>query len=70
MGRYLKTYDAVWRAKYQGNAKPPELSRNIRSRIELALAGTRIKTLFESPASSRLWREFESVCRRLDRTDS
>ena len=70
MGRYLKTYDAVWRAKYQGKDKPPELSRIMRSQIELALAGTRIETLFESSASSRLWQEFKSACRRLDRIGS
>lgn len=69
MGRYLNTYDAVWRAKQEGKAKPPKLSRNMRLQIEIALAGTHINTLFASPESSRLWREFESVCRRLDRSD-
>ena len=68
MGRYLKTFHAVQQAKRVGKDKPPELARNIRLRIEEALFGTRIETLFESPVSSRLWQEFESACRRLDRT--
>ena len=67
MGRYLRTYEVIWRAKCQGQAKAPELSRNTRLRIESALAGTRVETLFESSQSSRLWKEFKSVCRRLDR---
>ena len=67
MGRYLKTHDAVWRAKRQGKLKAPQMSRTIRLRIESGLAGTRIETLFESSPSSRLWREFKTVCRRLDR---
>jgi hypothetical protein len=65
--RYLQTYDAVWQAKRQGKAKAPDMSRTIRLRIESGLAGTRIETLFESSPSSRLSREFKSVCRRLDR---
>jgi hypothetical protein len=69
MGRYLDTYDAVWRAKQEGQTKPPKLNRHVRQRIQIELFGTRIKTLFDSPESSRLWREFESVCRDLDRAD-
>jgi hypothetical protein len=68
MGRYLDTYNRVWRAKQEGQRKPPKLNRHVRERIEIELLGTRIKTVFESPDSSRLWREFESACRRLDRT--
>jgi hypothetical protein len=67
MGRYLDTYNAVWRAKQEGHRKPPKMSRHIRERIQIQLLGTRMKTLFESPQSSRLWREFELVCRDLDR---
>jgi hypothetical protein len=67
MGRYLDTYNVVWRAKQEGQRKPPRLSRHIRERIQIQLLGTRMKTLFDSPESSRLWREFESACRRLDR---
>ena len=67
MGRYLDTYNAVWRAKRKGQAKAPKLNRTIRERIQIQLLGTRMKTLFDSPESSRLWREFESVCRELDR---
>jgi hypothetical protein len=68
MDRYLDTYNAVWRAKQEGQMNPPKLNRRIRERIESQLWGTRIKTIFESPDSSRLWREFESACQRLDRT--
>lgn len=68
MGRYLDAYDLIWRAKQEGCAKPPKLNRNIREQIQSQLLGTRMKTLFDSPESSRLWREFESACRNLDRT--
>jgi len=66
MGRYLNTYNVVWRAKQEGQAKPPKLKRHIREQIQIRLLGTRMKTLFDSPESSRLWREFELVCRKLD----
>jgi hypothetical protein len=66
MGRYLDTYDVVWRAKREGRPKPPKLKRHIRERIQIQLLGTRMKTLFDSPESSRLWHEFESACRDLD----
>ena len=67
MGRYLDTYNLVWRAKQEERRKPPKLNRHIRERIQIQLLGTRMKTLFDSPQSSRLWREFELVCRDLDR---
>ncbi len=70
MGRYLETYDAVRRAKQAGKANAPRLNRRVRLRIESALAGTRIDTLFESPHTSRLWRAFELACRSLDRSDT
>jgi hypothetical protein len=69
MGRYLDAYNLVWRDKQEGRTKPPKLNRRIREQIQIQLLGTRMKTLFDSPESSRLWREFESVCRELDRTD-
>ena len=69
MGRYLDTFNVVWRAKQEGQRKPPKLNRHVRERIQIQLLGTRMKTLFDSPESSRLWLEFELVCRRLDRTD-
>jgi hypothetical protein len=70
MGRYLDTYNVVRRAKQEGQAKPPKLKRHIRERIQIQLLGTRLKTIFDSPESSRLWREFESACRELDRMGS
>jgi hypothetical protein len=69
MGRYLDTYYVVWRAKQEDQTRPPKLNRHVRERIQIELLGTRIKTIFESPETSRLWREFESACRRLDRTE-
>jgi hypothetical protein len=65
--QYLNAYDAVWRAKRNGRQAPPKIDQVVRTRIETALAATRIRTVFDSPASSRLWREFEAVCRQLDR---
>ena len=64
---YLNAYDAVWRAKRAGRQLPPKLDTKVRWPIEIALAGTRIATVFQSPVSSRLWREFQAVCRKLDR---
>ncbi len=67
MGLYLDLYDTLLRAKRDGKSRPPRLAREIRMNIETELAGTRIQTIFDSPPASRIWREFEAACRRLDR---
>ena len=68
MRRYLNAYEAVLQAKRAGKQVPPKLDDVVRERIEAALAATQIATVFESPASSRLWQEFQAVCRKLDRS--
>jgi hypothetical protein len=63
---YVEFYNAVLQAKRDGKRKPPKLDRNMRLNIETELAGTRIKTIFDSPLESRLWREFQAACQRLN----
>lgn len=68
MAAYLDAYNVVIRAKRDGKSRPPTLVREVRLNIETALMGTRIRTIFDSPLESRLWREFQAACRRLDRS--
>jgi|SRR5208283_5634562 hypothetical protein len=67
MGVYLDFYDTLLRTKRDGKSRPPRLAREVRVNIETEMAGTRIQTIFDSPLASRIWREFEAACRRLDR---
>jgi hypothetical protein len=67
MGLYLDLHDTLLRAKRDGKSRPPRLAREARLHIEAELTGTRIQTIFDSPLESRIWREFEAACRRLDR---
>ena len=67
MGLYVEFYDTLLQAKRDGKRRPPKLPRDVRLNIEAELAGTRIQTIFDSSLESRIWREFEAACRRLDR---
>ena len=67
MGRYLNAYNSVLQAKRAGLTSPHKLARVMRVEIETSLGGITIQTIFESPLSSRIWRDFHTVCRRLDR---
>ncbi len=67
MAAYLDFYNAALQAKRDGKRQPPRLDRNVRLNIETELVGTRFRTIFDSPLESRLWREFQAACRRLDR---
>ena len=67
MAVYLDAYNAVLRAKRDGKSRPPKLARDVGLNIETGLLGTRIRTIFDSPLESRLWREFQAACRQLDR---
>jgi len=67
MGVYLDLYDTVLRTKREGKSRPPRLDRDVRLNLETELAGTRLQTIFDSPLESRIWREFQAACRRLDR---
>ena len=67
MSRYLKAYNAVVQAKRAGSTGPPKLTRALRVDLKASLGGISIQTIFESPLSSRIWRDFHTVCRRLDR---
>ena len=67
MGRYTKGYNAVLKAKRAGSTASLRLARDLRVDIETSLGGITIQTIVESPLSSRIWRDFHTVCRRLDR---
>ena len=67
MRRYLSAYNVVVQAKRAGSTGPPKLARDLRADIKASLGGISIRTIFESPLSSRIWRDFHTVCRRLDR---
>ena len=67
MRRYLNAYNAVVQAKRSGSIGPPKLAHDLRVDIKASLGGISIQTIFESPLSSRIWRDFHTVCRRLDR---
>jgi len=66
MAVYLDAYNAVLQAKRDEKSRPPRLRRDVRLNIETALVGTRIRTIFDSSLESRLWREFQAACQRLD----
>jgi hypothetical protein len=70
MAVYLDAYNAVLQAKRTGKSRPPRLDREVRAKIEMALMGTRLTTIFDAPLESRLWREFRAACLRLDRSQS
>jgi hypothetical protein len=69
MAVYLDAYNAVLQAKRKGKNRPSRLHPEVRTKIEMALMGTRLKTIFDAPLESRLWREFRAACGRLDRSE-
>jgi hypothetical protein len=70
MASYLDVYKAVRQAKRNGKSGPPRLNPEMRSKIEMALMGTQLQTIFDAPLESRLWREFRAACLRLDRSEN